>query len=78
MNCLQKCGVRGDRRVFSLLANALFLKLSLLQTKREELIQKPAEDASKQGKSEQKHPKRKNKQHISQKPLSLYTHRGYV
>jgi len=54
------------------------MKLSLLQTKREELIQKPAEDASKQEKSEQKHPKRKNKQHISQKPLSLHTHRGYV
>ncbi|XP_065599377.1 nuclear protein MDM1 [Cyrtonyx montezumae] len=46
------------------------------QTKREELFQKPAEDASKQGKSEQKHPKRKNKQHINQKPLSLRTNRG--
>ncbi|XP_042728599.1 nuclear protein MDM1 isoform X2 [Lagopus leucura] len=45
-------------------------------TKREELLQKPAEDASKQRKSEQKHPKRKNKQHISQKPLSLHTNRG--
>ncbi|XP_021240795.1 nuclear protein MDM1 isoform X2 [Numida meleagris] len=45
-------------------------------TKRKELFQKPAEDASKQGKSEQKHPKRKNKQHISQKPLSLHTNRG--
>ncbi|OXB57071.1 hypothetical protein ASZ78_002942 [Callipepla squamata] len=46
------------------------------QTKREELFQKPAEDASKQGKSEQKHPKRKNKQHVSQKPLSLRSNRG--
>ncbi|NXJ12047.1 MDM1 protein, partial [Odontophorus gujanensis] len=46
------------------------------QTKREELFQKPAEDASKQGKSEQKHPKRKNKQHINQKPISLRTNRG--
>ncbi|XP_031445356.1 nuclear protein MDM1 isoform X2 [Phasianus colchicus] len=45
-------------------------------TKREELLQKPAEDASKQGKSEQKHPRRKNKQHISQKPLSFHTNRG--
>lgn len=61
-----------------MLANTLFLKLSLPQTKREELLQKPAEDASKQRKSEQKHPKRKNKQHISQKPLSLHTNRGYV
>uniref|UniRef100_G1NDC7 Nuclear protein MDM1 n=2 Tax=Meleagris gallopavo TaxID=9103 RepID=G1NDC7_MELGA len=50
--------------------------LAAEQTKREELLQKPAEDASKQGKSEQKHPKRKNKQHISQKPLSLHTNRG--
>ncbi|XP_072195349.1 nuclear protein MDM1 isoform X2 [Excalfactoria chinensis] len=46
------------------------------QSKREELLQKPAEDASKQGKSEQKHPKRKNKQRISQKPLSLQANRG--
>ncbi|XP_015711800.1 nuclear protein MDM1 isoform X3 [Coturnix japonica] len=46
------------------------------QTKREELLQKPAEDASKQGKSEQKHPKRKNKQRISQKPVSLHANRG--
>ncbi|NXI66164.1 MDM1 protein, partial [Anseranas semipalmata] len=46
------------------------------QSKREEPFQKPAEDASKQGKSEQKHPKRKNKQHNSQKPLSLHTNRG--
>ncbi|NWW50493.1 MDM1 protein, partial [Pedionomus torquatus] len=45
------------------------------QSKREEPFQKPAEDASKQGKSEQKHPK-KNKQHISPKPLSLRTSRG--
>ncbi|XP_040408809.1 nuclear protein MDM1 isoform X5 [Cygnus olor] len=46
------------------------------QSKREEPFHKPAEDASKQGKSEQKHPKQKNKQHISQKPLSLHTNRG--
>uniref|UniRef100_A0A8C3LEF9 Nuclear protein MDM1 n=1 Tax=Chrysolophus pictus TaxID=9089 RepID=A0A8C3LEF9_CHRPC len=46
------------------------------QTKREELLQKPAEDASKQGKSEQKHPRRKNKEHIGQKPLSFHTNRG--
>ncbi|XP_027749062.1 nuclear protein MDM1 isoform X2 [Empidonax traillii] len=46
------------------------------QSKREEPIQKPAEDAAKQGKSEQKHPKQKNKQHISPKPLSLHTSRG--
>ncbi|XP_040408791.1 nuclear protein MDM1 isoform X3 [Cygnus olor] len=45
-------------------------------SKREEPFHKPAEDASKQGKSEQKHPKQKNKQHISQKPLSLHTNRG--
>ncbi|NXI39391.1 MDM1 protein, partial [Galbula dea] len=43
--------------------------------KREEPFQKPAEDAAKQGKSEQKHPKQKNKQHISPKPLSLHTSR---
>ncbi|XP_075284467.1 nuclear protein MDM1 isoform X2 [Opisthocomus hoazin] len=46
------------------------------QSKREEPFQKPAEDAAKQGKSEQKHPKQKNKQHISPKPLSLLTSRG--
>ncbi|KAM6385270.1 nuclear protein MDM1 isoform 4-T4 [Alca torda] len=46
------------------------------QSKREEPFQKPAEDAAKQGKSEQKHPKQKNKQHISPKPLSLRTSRG--
>ncbi|NXT75140.1 MDM1 protein, partial [Zapornia atra] len=46
------------------------------QSKREEPFQKPAEDAGKQGKSEQKHPKQKNKQHISPKPLSLRTSRG--
>ncbi|NWU14505.1 MDM1 protein, partial [Cephalopterus ornatus] len=46
------------------------------QSKREEPFQKPAEDAAKQGKSEQKHPKQKNKQHISPKPLSLHTSRG--
>ncbi|NXJ59262.1 MDM1 protein, partial [Rostratula benghalensis] len=40
-------------------------------SKREEPFQKPAEDAAKQGKSEQKPPKQKNKQHISPKPLSL-------
>ncbi|XP_026722745.1 nuclear protein MDM1 isoform X2 [Athene cunicularia] len=45
-------------------------------SKREELFQKPAEDAAKQGKSEQKHPKQKNKQHISPKPLSLHTSHG--
>ncbi|XP_064364923.1 nuclear protein MDM1 isoform X4 [Dromaius novaehollandiae] len=45
--------------------------------KRKEPFQKPTEDASKQGKkSEQKHLKQKNKQHISQKPLSLHTSRG--
>lgn len=63
---------------FSFLANTVFLKLSLPQSKREEAFQKPAEDAAKQGKSEQKHPKQKNKQHISPKPLSLHTSRGYV
>ncbi|NWV00042.1 MDM1 protein, partial [Upupa epops] len=46
------------------------------QSKREEPFQKPAEDAAKQGKSEQKHPKQKNKQHSSPKPLSLHTSRG--
>ncbi|NWR69775.1 MDM1 protein, partial [Centropus unirufus] len=46
------------------------------QSKREEPFQKPAEDAAKQGRSEQKHPKQKNKQHISPKPLSLHTSRG--
>ncbi|XP_054700494.1 nuclear protein MDM1 isoform X2 [Grus americana] len=46
------------------------------QSKREEPVQKPAEDAAKQGKSEQKHPKQKNKQHVSPKPLSLHTSRG--
>ncbi|XP_065524615.1 nuclear protein MDM1 isoform X2 [Lathamus discolor] len=46
------------------------------QSKREEPFQKPAEDAAKQGKSEQKHPKQKNKQHINPKPLSLHTSRG--
>ncbi|NXE05311.1 MDM1 protein, partial [Lophotis ruficrista] len=46
------------------------------QSKREEPFQKAAEDAAKQGKSEQKQPKQKNKQHISPKPLSLHTSRG--
>ncbi|NWR57731.1 MDM1 protein, partial [Bucorvus abyssinicus] len=46
------------------------------QSKREEPFQKPAEDAAKQGKSEQKHLKQKNKQHNSPKPLSLHTSRG--
>ncbi|XP_074428779.1 nuclear protein MDM1 isoform X3 [Larus michahellis] len=46
------------------------------QSKREEPFQKPEEDAAKQGKSEQKHPKQKNKQHISPKSLSLHTSRG--
>ncbi|KFZ52694.1 Nuclear protein MDM1, partial [Podiceps cristatus] len=50
--------------------------LAAEQSKREEPFQKPAEDAAKQGKSEQKHPKQKNKQHISPKPLSLHTSRG--
>ncbi|XP_066039309.1 nuclear protein MDM1 isoform X2 [Chamaea fasciata] len=45
-------------------------------SKREEPFQKPAEDAAKQGKSEQKHPKQNNKQHISPKPLTLHTSRG--
>ncbi|XP_063252575.1 nuclear protein MDM1 isoform X2 [Prinia subflava] len=45
-------------------------------SKREEAFQKPAEDAAKQGKSEQKHPKQNNKQHISPKPLTLHTSRG--
>ncbi|NWI59164.1 MDM1 protein, partial [Calyptomena viridis] len=45
-------------------------------SKREEPFQNPTEDAEKQGKSEQKHPKQKNKQHISPKPLSLHTSRG--
>ncbi|NXP46339.1 MDM1 protein, partial [Heliornis fulica] len=45
-------------------------------SKREEPIQKPAEDAAKEGKSEQKQPKQKNKQHISPKSLSLRTSRG--
>ncbi|NXU79369.1 MDM1 protein, partial [Oreotrochilus melanogaster] len=44
-------------------------------SKREEPFQKPGEDAAKQGKSEQKHPKQKNKQHINPKPLSLHTSR---
>ncbi|NXI77282.1 MDM1 protein, partial [Rhipidura dahli] len=46
------------------------------QSKREEPFQKPAEDAAKQGKSEQKHPKQNNKQHISPKPLTLRRSRG--
>ncbi|KFV92935.1 Nuclear protein MDM1, partial [Eurypyga helias] len=50
--------------------------LAAEQSKREEPFPKPAEDAAKQGKSEQKHPKQKNKQHISPKPLSLHTSRG--
>ncbi|KFV11051.1 Nuclear protein MDM1, partial [Tauraco erythrolophus] len=50
--------------------------LAAEQSKREEPFQKPAEDAAKQGKSEQKHPKQKNKQHISPKPPSLHTSRG--
>ncbi|KFM03425.1 Nuclear protein MDM1, partial [Aptenodytes forsteri] len=50
--------------------------LAAEQSKREEPFQKPAEDAAKQGRSEQKHPKQKNKQHISPKPLSLHTSRG--
>uniref|UniRef100_U3K686 Nuclear protein MDM1 n=1 Tax=Ficedula albicollis TaxID=59894 RepID=U3K686_FICAL len=50
--------------------------LAAEQSKREEPFQKPAEDAAKQGKSEQKHPKQNNKQHISPKPLTLHTSRG--
>ncbi|KFP35043.1 Nuclear protein MDM1, partial [Chlamydotis macqueenii] len=50
--------------------------LAAEQSKREEPFQKAAEDAAKQGKSEQKQPKQKNKQHISPKPLSLHTSRG--
>ncbi|XP_030336136.1 nuclear protein MDM1 isoform X2 [Strigops habroptila] len=46
------------------------------QSKREEPFQKPAEDAAKQGKSEQKHPKQKNKQHTNAKPLSLHASHG--
>ncbi|XP_030336137.1 nuclear protein MDM1 isoform X3 [Strigops habroptila] len=45
-------------------------------SKREEPFQKPAEDAAKQGKSEQKHPKQKNKQHTNAKPLSLHASHG--
>ncbi|XP_039918053.1 nuclear protein MDM1 isoform X3 [Hirundo rustica] len=45
-------------------------------SKREEPFQKPAEDAAEQGKSEQKHLKQNNKQHISPKPLTLHTSRG--
>ncbi|NXM73607.1 MDM1 protein, partial [Serilophus lunatus] len=52
------------------------INISLKESKREEPFQKPAEDAEKQGKSEQKHPKQKNKQHISPKSLSLHTSRG--
>ncbi|NXJ84719.1 MDM1 protein, partial [Trogon melanurus] len=46
------------------------------QSEREEPFQNPAEDAAKQGKSEQKHPKQKNKQPNSPKPLSLHASRG--
>ncbi|XP_068017057.1 nuclear protein MDM1 isoform X2 [Melanerpes formicivorus] len=46
------------------------------QSKREEPIQKPAEDAAKQGKSEHKQPKQKTKQHSSPKPLSLHRSHG--
>ncbi|NXU55884.1 MDM1 protein, partial [Turnix velox] len=45
------------------------------QGKTEEPFQKPTEDVAKQRKSEQKHTKQKNKQHISPKSLSL--HRGH-
>ncbi|XP_051489171.1 nuclear protein MDM1 isoform X2 [Apus apus] len=48
------------------------------QSKREEPLQKPAEDTAKQGKLEEKHPKQKNKQHINPKPLSLRTSRRKV
>ncbi|XP_074869427.1 nuclear protein MDM1 isoform X2 [Carettochelys insculpta] len=45
------------------------------KNEREETFLKPTGDSSKQGKSEteQKQPKQKNKQHITQKPLSLHT-----
>ncbi|XP_040451467.1 nuclear protein MDM1 isoform X1 [Falco naumanni] len=46
------------------------------QNKREEPFQKPAEDAAKQGKSEQKHPKQKNKQLTNPKPFSVHASRG--
>ncbi|NXF07794.1 MDM1 protein, partial [Smithornis capensis] len=54
------------------------LSISLKESlyKREEPFQNPAEDAEKQEKSEQKHPKQKNKQHFSPKPLSFHTSRG--
>ncbi|KFU89663.1 Nuclear protein MDM1, partial [Chaetura pelagica] len=52
--------------------------LAAEQSKREEPLQKPAEDTAKQGKLEEKHPKQKNKQHISPKPLSLRTTRRKV
>ncbi|KFV71859.1 Nuclear protein MDM1, partial [Dryobates pubescens] len=50
--------------------------LAAEQSKREEPIQKPAEDAAKQGKSEHKQPKQKTKQHSSPKPLSLHRSHG--
>ncbi|KFP72396.1 Nuclear protein MDM1, partial [Apaloderma vittatum] len=50
--------------------------LAAEQSERKEPFQNPAEDAAKQGKSEQKHPKQKNKQPNSPKPLSLHASRG--
>ncbi|XP_030404645.1 nuclear protein MDM1 isoform X5 [Gopherus evgoodei] len=50
------------------------------KNERKETFLKPAGDSPKQGKSEteQKPPKQKNKQHITQKPLSLHTSLGKV
>ncbi|XP_067420169.1 nuclear protein MDM1 isoform X2 [Emydura macquarii macquarii] len=50
------------------------------KNERKEIFLKPTGDSSKQGKSEteQKQPKQKNKQHITQKPLSLHTSLGKV
>ncbi|XP_074798190.1 nuclear protein MDM1 isoform X3 [Natator depressus] len=50
------------------------------KNERKETFLKPAGDSPKQGKSEteQKPPKRKNKQHITQKPRSLHTSLGKV
>ncbi|XP_042716094.2 nuclear protein MDM1 isoform X3 [Chrysemys picta bellii] len=50
------------------------------KNERKETFLKPAGDSPEQGKSEteQKPPKQKNKQHITQKPLSLHTSLGKV
>uniref|UniRef100_A0A8C3HHK8 Nuclear protein MDM1 n=1 Tax=Chrysemys picta bellii TaxID=8478 RepID=A0A8C3HHK8_CHRPI len=52
----------------------------LSNNERKETFLKPAGDSPEQGKSEteQKPPKQKNKQHITQKPLSLHTSLGKV